>query len=61
MTVHFTYFERTPSKSQIIAEDAFAKELFFDVPGKTGVRARVCRTFAVEHSRKTIARMLSIY
>ncbi|MEG3834074.1 MULTISPECIES: hypothetical protein [unclassified Microcoleus] len=41
MTVHFTYFERTPSKSQIIAEDAFDKELFFDVPGKTGVK-RAC-------------------
>ncbi|MEG4574962.1 hypothetical protein QUA56_20060 [Microcoleus sp. N3A4] len=37
MTVHFTYFERTPSKSEIIAEDSFDKELFFDAPGKTGV------------------------
>ncbi|MEG4517173.1 MULTISPECIES: hypothetical protein [unclassified Microcoleus] len=37
MTVHFTFFERTPSKSEIIAEDSFDKELFFDVPGKTGV------------------------
>ncbi|MEG4535411.1 hypothetical protein [Microcoleus sp. D2_18a_D3] len=37
MTEHFTYFERTPSKSQIIAEDSFDKELFFDYPGKTGV------------------------
>ncbi|MEG4802710.1 hypothetical protein QUB63_12575 [Microcoleus sp. ARI1-B5] len=36
MTVHFSYFERTPSKSKIIAEDTFDKELFFDAPGKTG-------------------------
>ncbi|MEG4612685.1 hypothetical protein QUB57_12310 [Microcoleus sp. F6_C1] len=59
--MHFTFFERTPSKSEIIAEGSFDKELFFDVPGKTGVRARVWQTFAVERSRKTIARMLSIY
>ncbi|MEG4628344.1 hypothetical protein QUB56_01610 [Microcoleus sp. AR_TQ3_B6] len=39
MTVHFTSFERTPSKSKIIAEDSFDKELFFDGPGKTGVKS----------------------
>ncbi|MEG4496118.1 hypothetical protein QUA89_10730 [Microcoleus sp. F10-B4] len=35
--MHFTFFERTPSKSEIIAEGSFDKELFFDFPGKTGV------------------------
>ncbi|MEG4809545.1 hypothetical protein QUA79_18895 [Microcoleus sp. F8-D1] len=35
--MHFTFFERTSSKSKIIAEGSFDKELFFDVPGKTGV------------------------
>ncbi|MEG4348570.1 hypothetical protein QUA70_03525 [Microcoleus sp. LAD1_D5] len=34
--MHFTYFERTPSKSEIIAEDSFDKELFFDYREKTG-------------------------